>query len=191
MGARYESPHFYEFQLRRADNETGVYTPVAGQTVNDSFSPAQFTGVDDDYWYKAYGRNCRTSSRNVGCGDWRASNSVSTYPAVSPPTARVEAGGDTVYVDYDLASPDFSTHDYRLILRWGPNGWDENEQELELDASSDDPIRFTGISPSVGGWYRVDLQVCREGSRTACADARGELKFFVNVPNVDAAMPTV
>ncbi len=81
---RSESPHYYEFELRRSTTRNGSYSLAA--TVNDSYSPANFDDQTKGYWYKARGRNCQTSSR-TGCGDWSASNSIELPPDPPIPAA--------------------------------------------------------------------------------------------------------
>ena len=78
---RSQSPHYYQFELHRATSANGAYTLY--RTVNDRYSPADFDNVTTPRYYKAKGRNCRTSGR-TGCGSWSPwTSSIRVPPAVS------------------------------------------------------------------------------------------------------------
>ena len=78
---RSQSPHYYQFELHRATSANGAYTLY--RTVNDRSSPADFDNVTTPRYYKAKGRNCRTSGR-TGCGSWSPwTSSIRVPPAVS------------------------------------------------------------------------------------------------------------
>ena len=104
------SPHHYQFELSRADSQSGTY-PVTDKAYA-STSPADFDDQSKGYWYKARGRNCQTCSATptptwTGHGDW-SGYSTSIHLKLSPPTNL------TLEVD--------ATDNQKLILQYDRRG---------------------------------------------------------------------
>ena len=90
---RSESPHYYRFEILRSTSRNGSYTSV--KTANVIRSPVYFSSLTKGYWYKARGKNCRTSAR-AGCGDWSGFSAPVLLPvsvSVSANTSAVTEGG--------------------------------------------------------------------------------------------------
>ena len=64
---------FYLFELYRKD-DGGAYPTEPSKKVQVTSSPAEFDNLTSGKWYKARGRNCRTSSR-TNCGSWSSDSS--------------------------------------------------------------------------------------------------------------------
>ena len=137
-----ESPHYYQFQLHQSDTQGGTYTALTPM-VNDSVSPADFNGQTRAKWYKAWGRNCRTSSR-TGCGDWsELSDPVYLTFVFDPnPLALGDTSDfwsipvDSPYLDVDFSAgsaKDSQAGDVRII--WFDTNF--NEGTLLVDAEGD------------------------------------------------------
>ena len=162
---RSESPHHYQFELSRADSQSGtqVYDREYAST-----SPADFDDQSKGYWYKARGRNCRTYTATptptwTGCGDW-SGYSTAIYLKLSPPTNL------TLEVD--------ATDNQKLILQYdrGPEGAffqfilkkSSTEIGMYADAATipalSSPAAHTGSD--IGYWYKVRGRNCRSYTET-------------------------
>ncbi len=77
----------YKFELHSSTGQDGTYSVVSGATQNVSSSPANFDNQARDRWYKARGRNCKTSSQSR-CSVWSGWAEAIQIPAPTPtPTA--------------------------------------------------------------------------------------------------------
>ena len=158
------SPHHYQFELSRADSQSGTYSVT--DNAYASTSPADFDDQSKGYWYKARGRNCQTCTATptwTGCGDW-SGYSTSIHLKLSPPTNL------TLEVD--------ATDNQKLILQYDRRG-DGAFFQLILETSSTEtgtyansgtisdllsPAAFT--SSDIGNWYRVRGRNCRSYTAT-------------------------
>ena len=104
---RSESPHYYRFEILRSTSRNGSYTSV--KTANDIRSPVYFSSLTKGYWYKARGKNCRTSAR-AGCGDWSGFSAPVLLPvsvSVSANTSAVTEGGRIKFTVTANPAPQF------------------------------------------------------------------------------------
>ena len=159
-----ESTHYYVFELHRSDTQNGTYTRA--YTKNASSSPADFDDVTKGYWYKARGKNCRTSTR-TGCGDWSVWSSEIEVK-LNPPTGlslSVEPGDDN---DLDLAFiRSESPHHYQFELHRSAtqNGTYTRAYTKNASSSSAD---FDDVTK--GYWYKARGKNCRTSARAGCGD---------------------
>ena len=123
--------HHYEFELHRSTSQDGTYSVVTGATQNASASPVNFDDQDTGRWYKARGRNSKTSSR-LEFGDWSDWSNViqlpvptrppqvpSTIPEPTPrPVVKKPTGVD--HRPHSAGKVVLEKNDAQLVLYWDP-----------------------------------------------------------------------
>lgn len=161
-----ESTHYYQFELHRSSTQDGTY--ALADTESDSVSPANFDDQSKGYWYKARGRNCKTSSRTQ-CGDWSEwSDSILLPDALEPPTGlslSVESGDDDdLEVTFTRSGP---PHYYRFELHRSTSETGVYTLAQTVDASTS-PADFD--DQTKGYWYKARGKNCQTSGRTDCGD---------------------
>ena len=177
------SYHYYQFQLERASSEYGSYTTY--RTVNDSISPASFSNVTRDRWYRAKSRNCRNSSR-TDCGAWSPASNRLNVPAQTvdlpdPPTALSLSIETNDNDDLDLAyTRSESPHYYRFELHSSTTQYGTYSNFRGVNDSSS-PANFDNVTQN--RWYKARGRNCQTSSRTGCGDwSPWSAPIWVNSP---------
>ena len=155
------STHFYQFQLHRANSRYGTYSLT--QTENDTFSPADFDNLSYDYWYKAKGRNCRTSSRN-NCTAWTGwSNTVHLTNLVPPTSLNLATSNNNLTVTYTRSTSFLHYYQFQLQRATSQYG---SYTAIQTTNDSFSPAYFNNQTRD--RWYRARGRNCRDSTRTDC-----------------------
>ena len=101
------SSHYYVFELHRATSSSGSYSSY--RSVNDGISPAYFSNVTTNRYYKARGKRCTTSSR-TSCGSWSSwtsskyVGSSSSSSTAAPSNLSLSASSDDLTLTWSRSS---------------------------------------------------------------------------------------
>lgn len=163
-----QSPHYYHFELHSSTTETGTFT-LYRSTSNFTTSPADFDNILLNRYYKAWGRNCQTSSR-TGCGNWSAwSNTIQAQNVLNPPTnltIRVHTTSDTTLeVNYSRSE---TPHKYQFQLYRSTSettGYALNATTT-VTTSAYNRAQFNGQTK--GFWYKAQGRNCTTAAATTC-----------------------
>ena len=157
---------FYQFELhyRLAGSITGDKV-----SMDTDSNPVEFDNRSYGLWYKARGRNCRTSSR-TSCGAWSGfSAELFLGPPPTPPAITsiavdpADAEGDRLVVDYTHSTSSQRFYQIELHGRFGGSG---TGGEAATESALSPPVEFDGLS--YGLWYKARGRNCRTSSRTNC-----------------------
>ena len=162
-----QSPHYYYFELHRSTTQTGTFTRYRTSSVGTS--PADFDNVTLNRYYKARGRNCRTSSR-TGCGNWSSwSDTIHAQNILNPPTnlsISVNTSSATnLKVSYTRSE---SPHKYQFQLyrSTSQGGTYTLRDTRTVTTSAYYQATFNGQSQ--GFWYKARGRNCTTSTATQC-----------------------
>ena len=168
------SPHYYQFEIRKAMSSGGSYS--SEDTENASRSPVSFDGLDQGYWYKARGRLCKTN-RRTGCGSWSGySSPLFLFPTLTAPSSlTLGANGDSISVRFSTPSLQTNLLDYKLTLmsirdKTSPTQDDYSEAASTAVAASTSSgsHAFGSLGSNSGDLYKVRLSACLKSNSSSC-----------------------
>ena len=161
-------PHFYEFRLHSAPNQTGPYE-LLSTTEEVSASPARFNSLNTGRWYRAQGRNCRTAQRtDSNCSTWGADSQAVNLPIAPPANLDLQLHptiDDALVLDFSQSE---TPHNYQFQLMQSPSETGTYSDHGSAVNGLAIDINFEGLTK--GRWYKAKGRNCHNSDRTGCGE---------------------
>ena len=158
--------YYYVFELHRATSSSGSYSRHA--SANDASSPAYFSNVTRDRYYKARGKRCTNASRTT-CGSWSAWSSTSrVHPLPGPPTnLRISATSDDIRLTYSRSTWSGSSSHYYVLELHRATSASGSFSRYSTGNDSSSPYDFDNVTRD--RHYKARAKRCTTSSRTTCS----------------------